>query len=204
MPAECVTAVEAAQIHAAVKERYAGIARAPDAGQMPYPVGRESLERLGYRSEWLAAVPSAVCQRFIGVGNPFSIRPLQAGERILDVGCGSGLDTFVAAHLVGPTGRVVGIDLTPEMLELPRKVQEEVGAENVRFMEAPVESLPFDATSFDVVISNGVLNLVPDKDVAFREIARALRNGGDLVAADILVMQTIPEEVLKSVDAWSA
>src|SRR5262249_23721539 len=108
------------------------------------------------------------------------------------------------AHWVGPTGRVVGIDRTPEMLELPRKVQEEVGAENVRFMEAPVESLPFDHTSFDVVISNGVLNLVPDKDVAFREIARVLRNGGDLVAADIVVMQTIPEEVLKSIDAWSA
>ncbi len=204
MSARCLTEVEAAKIRAAVKERYAGVARNPDAQQIPYPVGRESLERLGYRPEWLAAVPLAILERFIGIGNPFGIRPVQPGERVLDVGCGCGLDTFVAASLVGPTGKVVGIDLTPEMLELPRQAQEKVHAENFRFIEASVEALPFDDASFDLVISNGVLNLVPDKDAAFREMARVLRDDGDFVAADIVVMETIPEEVLKSVDAWSA
>src|SRR5262249_41588859 len=115
-----------------------------------------------------------------------------------------GLDSFIAASLVGPRGKVVGIDLTPEMLEWPRRAQEEVRAENLRFVEALVEKLPFEDSSFDLAISNGVLNLVPDKDAAFREIARVLRSGGNFVAADIVVMQTIPEEVLKSVDAWSA
>jgi arsenite methyltransferase len=204
MPAECVTSVEAEKIHAAVKERYAGMARELDAGQMPYPVGPESLARLGYPSEWLESVPSAIRRRFVGVGNPFRIRAVHAGERVLDVGCGCGLDAFVAATLVGPSGQVVGIDLTPEMLEWPREAQGEVRTENVCFMEAAVEALPFDDASFDLAISNGVLNLVPDKDAAFREIARVLRNGGDFVAADIVVMQTIPEEVLKSADAWSA
>lgn len=204
MPAESVTPAEAARIHAAVKERYAGMARRLDAGQMPYPVGPESLERLGYRSEWLEFIPRAILERFVGVGNPFSIRTVRSGERVLDVGCGCGLDAFVAATLGGPRGKVVGIDLTPEMLEWPRRAQEEVRAENVCFMEAAVEALPFDDASFDVAISNGVLNLVPDKDAAFREIARVLRSGGELVAADIVVMETIPEEVLESVDAWSA
>jgi SAM-dependent methyltransferase len=196
--------MEAAKIRTAVKERYARAARNPDAEQMPYPVGRDSLERLGYRSEWLTAVPPSILERFVGIGNPFSIRQVQAGERVLDVGCGCGLDTFVAASLVGPTGNVVGIDLTPEMLELPRRVREKVRIGNLRFMEASVEALPFDDASFDLVISNGVLNLVPDKDAAFLEIARVLREGGDFAVADIVVIETIPDEVLESVDAWSA
>ena len=203
MSAECSTAKEAAQIRAAVKEKYARLSREPQA-QMPYPVGRESLARLGYRPEWLAPIPSAVLDRFIGVGNPFSIRRVETGERVLDVGCGCGLDAFVAASLVGSAGEVIGIDLTPEMLEWPRKAQEEVRAGNLRFMECSVEALPFDDASFDLVISNGVLNLVPDKDAAFREIARVLRHDGDFVAVDLIVMETIPEDVLKSVDAWSA
>ena len=204
MSAECLSAEEAAQIRAAVKEKYGSISREPHGAQIPYPVGRESLARLGYRAEWLAAIPTAVLDRFIGVGNPFSIRRVETGERVLDVGCGCGLDAFVAASLVGSTGKVIGIDLTPEMLEWPRKAQEEVRAGNLRFMEGSVEALPFDDASFDLVISNGVLNLVPDKDAAFREIARVLRHDGDFVAADLIVMQTIPEDVLKSVDAWSA
>jgi ubiquinone/menaquinone biosynthesis C-methylase UbiE len=105
---------------------------------------------------------------------------------------------------MGSAGEVVGIDLTPEMVEWAQRAQEEIRAENLRFMEGSVEALPFEDASFDLVISNGVLNLVPDKDAAFREIARVLRRDGDFVAADIIVMQTIPEDVLKSVDAWSA
>jgi SAM-dependent methyltransferase len=204
MSTECLSAVEAARIRDAVKERYAAISSEPLAGQIPYPTGRESLARLGYRPEWLAGIPPRVLERFIGIGNPFGIRPVKKGERVLDLGCGCGLDAFVAASLVGPTGKVVGIDLTPQMLEWARKAQEEIRAENVRFVEGDVEALPFEDESFDLAISNGVLNLVPNKDAAFREIARVLRDDGDFVAADIIVMETIPEDVLKSVDAWSA
>jgi arsenite methyltransferase len=204
MSAECLSPAEAAHIRDAVKERYGSISREPQAAQIPYPVGQESLTRLGYRSDWLGGIPSPILDRFIGVGNPFSIRLPKTGERVLDVGCGCGVDTFVAAALVGPTGEVVGIDLSPEMLEWPRKAQEEHGAANLRFMEGSVESLPFEDASFDLVISNGVLNLVPDKDAAFHEIARVLRDDGDFVAADLIVMETIPEDILKSVDAWSA
>jgi arsenite methyltransferase len=171
---------------------------------MPYPVGRESLARLGYRSEWLAGIPSAIVDRFIGVGNPFNLRLAQSGERVLDVGCGCGLDAFVAGAMVGTTGEVVGIDLSPEMLDWPRTAQEEIHARNLRFIEGSVEALPFEDASFDLVISNGVLNLVPDKDAAFHEIARVLRDDGDFVAADVIVMETIPEDVLKNLDAWSA
>lgn len=204
MFAEYLSPAQAEQIRAAVKERYGSISREPHAAQIPYPVGKESLARLGYRSDWLAGIPSPILDRFIGVGNPFSIRLPKTGERVLDVGCGCGVDTFVAAALVGPTGEVVGIDLSPEMLEWPRKAQEEHGAANLRFMEGSVEALPFEDASFDLVISNGVLNLVPDKDAAFHEIARVLRDDGDFVAADLIVMETIPEDILKSVDAWSA
>jgi SAM-dependent methyltransferase len=204
MSTECLSAVEAARIRDAVKERYAAISGEPNPAQIPYPMGRESLGRLGYRSEWLAGIPAWVIERFIGIGNPFDIRPVKKGERVLDLGCGCGLDAFVAASLVGPTGKVVGIDLTPEMLEWARKAQEELGAENLRFLEGDIESLPFEDGSFDLAISNGVLNLVPNKDAAFRQIARVLRDDGDFVAADIIVMETIPDDVLKSVDAWSA
>ncbi len=122
---------------------------------------------------------------------------------MLDVGCGCGMDTFVAAGLVGPKGRATGLDLTPEMLEWPRKARAAFNQSNVEFHEGSAEKLPFEDDSFDLVTSNGVLNLVPDKDAAYAEIRRVLRPGGVFAAADLLVVEAIPETVLASEDAWS-
>jgi arsenite methyltransferase len=199
---ECLTLERAEELRTAVKGRYRAVSRNPR-GHFVYPVGRESLARLGYAPEWLDRVPPEVAKRFVGVGNPFSVRLAHKGERVLDVGCGCGLDTFVAASLVGPEGYAVGIDLTREMLDPPRAALTRSTLKHLEFREGSVEALPFEDASFDVVISNGVLNLVPDKDAAYREIARVLRPGGDFVAADLVILETIPEHVLSSKDAWS-
>lgn len=199
---ECSTPERAAELRAAVREKYRVVSRQP-CGHFSYPTGRESLTRLGYAPEWLAGVPAEVADGFVGVGNPFSVRRVGRGERVLDVGCGCGFDAFVVGSLVGPEGQAVGLDITREMLERPRAALARTPATHVQFREGSVEALPFQDASFDLVISNGVLNLVPDKDAAFREIARVLRPGGDFVAADLIVVQTIPEEVLASMDAWS-
>ncbi len=191
-----------AELRSAVKEKYRAVARQPE-GRFTYPVGRKSALGLGYRPEWLAAVPGDVVDRFVGVGNPFTIRQAALGDRVLDVGCGCGLDTFVAALQVGPAGRAMGLDLTAEMLAWPRKACGEFDLNNVDFDEGSAEQLPFEDASFDLVISNGVLNLVPDKGAAFAEICRVLRPGGALAAADLLVVESIPEDVLASQDAWS-
>ena len=195
-------AERAAGLRSAVKEKYRAVAHEPT-GRFPYPVGRESLEQLGYKKEWLARVPPEVVARFVGVGNPFCIRPVQRGERMLDIGCGCGLDSFVAAMLVGPEGRVAGLDLTEEMLTWARTAQAAAGVANLSFYEGSAEALPFEDEAFDVVLSNGVLNLIPDKDAALREITRVLRPDGILAAADLVVVETLPEQTLCSMDAWS-
>ena len=191
-----------AAIREAVLAKYRAVASSP-AGQFPYPVGREGLARLGYRPAWLAAVPAALQDRFVGIGNPFAERIPARGERVLDAGCGCGVDVFVAAHLVGPTGSVAGADLSPEMLAAPRAEAARAGPGRPEFVEAPVEDLPFEDGSFDLVLSNGALNLVPDKDAAYRELARVLRAGGTLVAADLVLVESLPEEVRRDPDAWS-
>lgn len=196
------TSEQAARLRAAVQGKYRAVSRDPH-GHFAYPIGRESLARLGYAPEWLAAAPPDVAEWFVGVGNPFSVRPVRRGERVLDVGCGCGLDTFVAGSLVGPEGQAVGLDLTAEMLERARAASAGSVMPQLEFREGSVEAMPFADASFDLVISNGVLNLVPDKDRAFAEIARVLRPSGDFVAADLVVMSAIPEEILSSMDAWS-
>ncbi len=168
-------------------------------GQFPYPVGRPSAQQLGYRPEWLCRIPSAVIDLFVGIGNPFRVFELQSGRRVLDVGCGCGMDSMVASMLVGPSGAVTGVDLTPEMF----RAAQAAGWANLRFVEGNAERLPFSDGEFDVVISNGVLNLIPDKPAAFREIRRVLKAGGVLAAADLVVVESIPDEMLASMDAWS-
>lgn len=189
---------QADELRRAVREKYRSVAQQPE-GPFPYPVGRASALGLGYDPEWLEAVPDDVADRFVGVGNPFSIQRPERGARVLDLGCGSGLDVFVAAALVGAEGHAAGVDLTPEMLEWPWQH----AAANTEFHEASVEALPFEDHLFDLAISNGALNLVPDKDAAFKEIFRVLAPGGVFAVADLLVTSTVPEEVLKGMDAWS-
>ncbi len=186
-------ASRARALRQAIRGKYRGVARRPE-GRFPYPVGRVSALRLGYTREWIDAAPAPVLRRFVGVGNPFRARRPRAGERVLDLGCGAGFDVFVASLLVGASGRAVGVDLA-------RRALRGTGHAEVRVARA--ERLPFEAASFDVVISNGALNLVPDKDAAFREAWRVLRPGGIFVAADLLVTEEVPAEVLADMDAWS-
>lgn len=193
----------AARLRAAVRARYDSVA-ADACGQFPYPVGRESLRRLGYDAAWVDALPAAVAARFVGVGNPFAVHRPVAGDRVLDLGCGVGADALIAARLVGTGGHVVGVDLAPAMLAVARAGAAAVGLANVTWHEGTVEALPGAPGSVDAALSNGVLNLIPDKDAAFRAVARALRPGGVLAAADLVVVDTIPREVLARKDAWSS
>lgn len=194
---------QADKLRASIRDKYAAVAKDPN-DKFPYPVGLESAVQLGYAAEWLDGVPGAVQQRFVGAGNPFRLWQPNPGESVLDVGCGAGFDSFVARSLVGARGRVSGVDVTPEILSVAQSAGAHLDAPNLEFAAGAVEALPYASRSFDAVISNGVLNLSLDKDAAFRELARVLRDGGMFVAADLLVDETIPEEVLAAQDAWSS
>ena len=191
MQDQCLSEQEATRIRAAVKGRYRAVAARPG-GAFPYPVGRESALGLGYESGLVASIPAEVVERFVGVGNPFSLHRPCDGDRVLDVGCGCGFDSFVASALTGARGSVAGVVLTPEMLEVARKGLASWLLHNMRFSEDSAEELPFEDESFDLVISNGALNLVSDKVGAFRQIRRVLRPGGRFVAADVLVDEVSP------------
>jgi SAM-dependent methyltransferase len=180
-----------AALRRAVREKYGAVAGRPR-GHFPYPTGRESALGLGYAPDWLQGVPDAVVDRFVGVGNPFRVHRPEAGSRVLDLGCGCGLDLFVAARWAGVA---VGLDLTVEMLE--------VASGRARVAKGTVEAIPFPEACFDLLVSNGSLNLVPDKELAFAEIARVLRPGGRFAAADLLVVESVPPDVLEDMDAWS-
>jgi arsenite methyltransferase len=175
---------DVAAIRNGIAQKYRKVAVSP-AGLFRYPTGEGSARHLGYPPDLLVPIPPEIRERFVGVGNPFALGPIRPGESLLDLGCGAGFDAFVAAQLVGPAGRVVGIDLSPEMLAVARAGQAEAGFPELEFREASVEALPFPDASFDVALSNGVLNLVPDKPAALREIFRVLRPGGRLQACDI-------------------
>ena len=192
----------ASDIRNSVKSKYKTVASHPE-GNFPYPIGKESALNLGYDPSWLESVPDDVVAHFVGVGNPFSIHRPGRGDRVLDAGCGCGMDSFIASMLVGPEGRICGVDFTEEMLALPRSFLRKMDNKNLEFCKASIEALPYEDNAFDVIISNGVLNLVPDKQAAFSELARVLKPGGVLSAADLVVMEEIPPEVLESKDAWS-
>ena len=178
-------------IQKGIAEKYRRVAASP-AGLFRYPTGAESARSLGYPPDLVAGIPATVQEHFVGVGNPFALGPIALGEAVLDLGCGTGFDALVAAQLVGPAGRVVGIDLSPEMLAVARAGRAGTGFAQVGFAEAQVEALPFPDAAFDVVLSNGVLNLVPDKPCAVREIFRVLRPGGRLQACDIGLVRDEP------------
>jgi SAM-dependent methyltransferase len=199
---EKLSCERAEEIRSAIQSKYQKVAVSPE-GFFVYPVGAEGALKLGYDPAWLALVPATVVSRFVGVGNPFSIHVPKPGERILDAGCGCGFDTFIASSMAGASGKAVGIDATADMLAIAKTAAEEFKGGNVEFLEEVIEQLPFEDGYFDLILSNGVLNLIPDKLKAFKEIARVLRPEGALVAADLLVMETIPPEVLASTDAWS-
>jgi SAM-dependent methyltransferase len=184
-----------------IRKTYASVSQEPEK-DFVFPTGRVWAEDLDYPEE-LAGVPDTAVESFAGVANPFSLGRLAPGEDVLDLGCGAGTDTLVAAQMVAPAGRVTGIDMTPEMLARARAAATEMGARNVELVEGDVEQLPFAAASFDVVISNGVIDLIPDKDAVFAEIFRVLRPGGRLQIADVTIQQPVSEEGRRDIDLWT-
>lgn len=186
-----------------VQDKYREVALEPG-GDYHFHLGRPAAERCGYDHAVLDALPDIAVESFAGVANPFALRALDAGERVVDVGCGAGFDTHVAAIGVGPGGSAVGVDMTVEMLDRARRVAAGVGFPNVEFREGLAEDLPIGDGDADVVISNGVINLVADKRRAFSEIFRILRPGGVLQFADIANGQPVPEEAVRDIDLWTA
>ena len=185
-----------------VRHKYGEVAIAP-AAEYHFHTGRRLATMLGYEPSVVDALPDPAVESFAGVGNPFSLRPLAAGERVVDVGSGAGFDSFIAAHGVGPTGSVVGVDITPAMLDKSRATATRLGLTNVEFREGFAEALPIDDGWADVVISNGVINLCPDKRAVFAEIHRVLRPGGTLQFADIANGRPVPPEALRDIDLWT-
>jgi FkbM family methyltransferase len=168
-----------------------------------FPTGRAWAADLGYPPDLLERVPETACESFAGVANPFSLGALAPGERVLDVGCGAGTDSLVAAQMVAPGGAVTGIDATPAMLAKATRAVAESGLGNVAVLEAAAESLPFPDASFDVVISNGVIDLIPDKDAVFGEIYRVLAPGGRMQVADVTIQRPVSEESRRNIDLWT-
>ena len=184
-----------------IKKTYASVSEDP-ATERIFPTGRAWAEDLDYPPE-LRAVPDTAVASYAGVANPFSLGRLEPGERVVDLGCGAGTDTLVAAQMVGPEGHVTGIDMTPEMLVRARRAADELGVRNVELVEAEVERLPLADESVDVVISNGVIDLVPDKDAVFSEIYRVLRRGGRMQVADVTLQRPVSEEGKRNIDLWT-
>lgn len=194
--------LDTAVLRKAIQEEYREVAEHPDKG-FHFHTGRRLTQIVGYKDEWLTGVSERAIETFAGTGNPFAMGELREGERVVDVGSGGGIDSLVAARMVGPTGKVVGVDMTPAMLERARAAAAESGLENVEFGEAYMEELPLPDGWADVVISNGVLNLTPDKQRTLGEMFRVLRPGGRLQIADILVSRAVPEGAKKKIDLWT-
>ena len=186
-----------------VKGKYREVACNPH-GQYHFHTGRRAAKRLGYDSGIVDALPDAAVESFAGVANPFSLRRLQAGEQVVDAGSGAGFDCFIAAQQVGPSGKVVGVDMLAEMLQKARASAERMGLRNVELREGLLEEMPVEDGWADVVISNGVINLCADKKQVLKEIWRLLRPGGYLQFADIANGKPVPASALRNIDLWTA
>jgi len=193
----------AANIREKVRDAYSGAAESPQ-GKHAFPVGRVFAESLGYPRELLAGLPGFVAEAFTGVSNVSVRAAIPEGAAVLDVGCGAGLDALVAARRAGPTGRVIGVDFSRSMLSLARRAAKEAGLSRVLFCEAAAENLPLTDASIDVALVNGIFNLNPAREAIFRELARVIRNGGALFAAELILSEPLPAEMCPSEDNWFA
>ena len=186
----------------AISDEYGTVADNPDR-DFHFHIGRVQAHIVGYDDTWLEGIPETAVESFAGTGNPFSLGPIEAGERVVDIGSGAGTDSLIAAEMVAPGGEVVGVDMTPAMLNKARRAAAEADLENVSFRHGYGEDLPVADGWADVIISNGVLNLMPDKDAALREMARVLKADGRLQIADILVEKPVPEDAKREIDLWT-
>jgi arsenite methyltransferase len=184
-----------------IKKTYSSVSEEPERDFI-FPTGRAWAEDLGYPPE-LATVPETAVESFAGVANPWTMGRLAAGERVLDLGSGAGTDSLIAAQMIGPQGRVTGIDMTLPMLDKARAAAAEMGVANIEFVEGEAEHLPFPDESFDVVISNGVIDLIPDKDAVFAELYRVLMPGGRVQLADVTIQNPVSEEGRRNIDLWT-
>jgi arsenite methyltransferase len=189
------------ELREAIREEYAQVADNPEQG-FHFHTGRRLATMLEYAPEWLERVPEDTIASFAGTGNPFAAGELRAGDRVVDVGCGAGIDSLIAATMVGTEGAVIGLDMTPAMLEKARASATRAGHPNVQFQHGFAESLPIEDGWADVVISNGVLNLFPDKYGGLQEMARVLKPGGRLQIGDILVQKSVGAKAKRDIDLW--
>ena len=195
--------VDTHELETKVKDMYRHVAQEPE-GDYHYEIGRPLAERLGYPAGVLDRIPEGAIESFAGVGYFFDLAELSEGERVIDLGSGSGMDALFAACEVGAEGRVVGVDFTAEQLDKSRRLAEDGGFGQVEFREARIESLPAEDQSFDCVMSNGVINLAPEKDRVFAEAARVLRTGGRLAIADIVSEQELKESIVCDANLWAS
>lgn len=196
-------AIDAGALREEVKEKYREVAVEPN-GNYHFHTGRAQAKRLGYDDSIVDPMPDTAVEAFAGVANPFSLRNLKRGEHVVDVGSGGGFDCFIAAAHVGAEGRVIGIDMTEEMLDKSRHAATQMGLDHVEFREGLVEKMPVEDGWADVVMSNGVINLCPDKEQVFSEIRRVLKPGGYLQFADIANGKPVPEAAINNIDLWTA
>jgi arsenite methyltransferase len=203
MAVTCSVDLDTVRLRNEIRSIYARVASAPD-GEFHFHRGPEyARDFLRYDSLALARIPPFAVESFAGVGNPLRIEPITAGATVVDIGCGSGTDLLLAANAVGPRGRAVGIDMTDAMLRKARAAATEAGLTNVDLRQGDLLELPIESASADVVMSNGVLNLAPDKRRAFSEVLRVLRPGGRFLYADIVVAAELPESIRGDIDLWS-
>lgn len=194
--------VDVQTLRCEIRKEYAEVAGNPEKG-FHFHTGRTLAKLLGYAEDWVDALPEGAVESLAGTGNPFTLGELVPGERVVDVGCGAGFDSLIAARFVGPTGHVIGVDMTPEMLEKARNAVAEAGLSHAEIREGYAESLPVPDSWADVVISNGVVNLCPDKPAVFSEMSRVLKPGGRIQIADILVQKAVPESAKEDISLWT-
>ena len=197
-----VQSIDIQELRQAISKEYEAVPQTPNKG-FHFHTGKRLTGIVEYDPEWLESIPEYVIESFAGTGNPFSLGTIVAGESVVDLGCGAGIDTFIAAKKVGPTGQVIGVDMTETMLNKARKAQEEIGCSQVQFEYGVIEDLPIAENWADVIISNGVFNLAPNKEQVLREIYRVLKPGGRLQIADILVQKKVPESAKRKIDLWT-